>query len=158
MTVYFISYGEGAPIKIGYTSTPVDRRLAGLQTSAPHKLIVLGEMEGTRADEQALHARFDADRMRGEWFRPSAELLALVALHRRPEPVALEPTEEAPKVRNIIMQIEAPYDPEAGDVPWSSLTGRILPKPNDWLQRSHNFDWRHTVTDGKLPTEMAHFE
>lgn len=158
MTVYFISCGEGEPIKIGYTSQSVDKRLASMQTGVPVKLTVLGEMDGTMTDEQALHARFDADRVRGEWFRPSAELLALIALHKRPEPVVPDPAEEAPKARKIIMQIEAPYDPEAGDVPWSSLTGRILPKPDDWLQRSHNFDWRHIVTDGKLPTEMAHFE
>ena len=73
--VYFITYGESGPIKIGFTSN-FDYRLQHLQTSCPYPLVVLGMIDATPALEYALHQQFREHRMRGEWFSPSPDILA----------------------------------------------------------------------------------
>jgi hypothetical protein len=75
--IYYVSYGEGGPIKIGFVSSfgSLGERLRGLQTGCPHDLILLAVRAGTLADERALHCRFDRKRLRGEWFEPHRELL-----------------------------------------------------------------------------------
>jgi len=58
--VYFIKFSER--IKIGF-STNVENRMKNL----PHDEI-LALIPGTVSDEQALHKKFDAIRITGEWF------------------------------------------------------------------------------------------
>ena len=58
--IYFIRFGDR--VKIGYT-TKLERRLKQL----PHDE-VLAVVPGSRDDERALHARFAAFRVTGEWF------------------------------------------------------------------------------------------
>ena len=36
-------------------------------------------VDGGEARERELHAQFSADRAHGEWFRPSSDLIALIA-------------------------------------------------------------------------------
>lgn len=74
--VYFVQAGEGGPIKIGWTGGSPSARMAALQTGNPHRLRLLTSIEGTAADEAALHARFADSRLEGEWFAPSADLRA----------------------------------------------------------------------------------
>lgn len=78
MHVYFIQQCKRGPIKIGIAADP-KRRLEGLQTGNPQPLRLLGFFAGGRAAERLLHDRFRTDHIRGEWFAPSEELLALVA-------------------------------------------------------------------------------
>lgn len=59
-------------IKIGFSVAP-GQRSHQLQAN------LLCYFPGTLADERAMHARFDADRIAGEWFRPSAALRAFIA-------------------------------------------------------------------------------
>jgi hypothetical protein len=66
--IYFIQQGDSGPIKIGYTETDVCRRVAQLQTGNAEPLRCLAVMEGTEEEEQALHGKFDDNRIRGEWF------------------------------------------------------------------------------------------
>lgn len=75
MPVYFVQAGENGPIKIGYASD-VAKRIGHLQTSAPDRLCVLSVMDGGEAEEKALHAELAAHRRLGEWFNPTAEVLA----------------------------------------------------------------------------------
>lgn len=75
--VYFIRAGKG-PIKIG-RSVNVGSRIATMQTGNAEELRVVARMPGGAAIESMLHARFAAARMRGEWFQPTPDLLALVA-------------------------------------------------------------------------------
>jgi hypothetical protein len=76
--VYLIRQGESGPIKIG-TSTDVESRLASLQTANPEPLHLLRTFDGDERIERAIHGRFAHLRLRGEWFKPAAELLAFAA-------------------------------------------------------------------------------
>lgn len=72
--VYFFQSGESGPIKIGVTNN-IRRRRDMIQTGAVERIVNLGSYAGDKAEETALHVRFAAHRIRGEWFRPADELL-----------------------------------------------------------------------------------
>lgn len=74
MVVYFIQEGAGGPVKIGFTRY-LASRIAALQTGRKERLALLGTRPGGFAEEQALHRRFAAYRLEGEWFRPVPEVL-----------------------------------------------------------------------------------
>ncbi len=63
-------YLIGAPgfLKIGHNSN-LETRFAGLQSSAPLDLSLIGVLKGSRRLERDLHQRFAAHRLRGEWYR-----------------------------------------------------------------------------------------
>lgn len=67
-SVYFIREHGTDRMKIGFSTQPHDRILA-LQTSSGARLELFAVIEGTMADEKALHERFARFRVRGEWFR-----------------------------------------------------------------------------------------
>lgn|GEM_PF-1614371 len=71
--VYFVSAGEGGPIKIGW-SQDVASRIEQLQVGNAYKLILLAKIPGTMADEAETHKRFKHLRMESEWFRNSIEI------------------------------------------------------------------------------------
>lgn len=81
-TVYFAQSVAGGPVKIGH-SADVEARVASLQTAHVDTLRIIGTIPGGRAVEAALHASFAADRIGGEWFRPSPSLVAFVREIRR---------------------------------------------------------------------------
>jgi hypothetical protein len=91
--VYFLRAGNDGPIKIGFSSTSVERRIHGNQVGCPHKLIFLGVMAGGADLEQRLHRVFRVCALRGEWFNPHRRLLAFIARNARPvsRPVAVKP-------------------------------------------------------------------
>ncbi len=66
--IYFIKDTVSQAIKIGYSKSP-KKRVGGLQTGNPHKLVLLGIVAGTEAEETAFHVRFAQYRMEGEWFK-----------------------------------------------------------------------------------------
>lgn len=86
--VYFIRAKTGGPVKIGF-ATDVDDRLRALQTSHHSELELVNAIGGSYADENALHERFKAYRLKGEWFRLTGALKRyldkLPALDARPE-------------------------------------------------------------------------
>lgn len=69
--IYFIKAGEA--IKIGFSTSTSDR-LSSLQVAHPEKLQLLGDIEGTEAEESRWHAQFRHLHIRGEWFRAEADL------------------------------------------------------------------------------------
>ena len=73
--IYFIQQGTDGPIKIGYTNSSVESRLANLQTANCEKLHLLATATGEQRDEAMLHARFADERLNGEWFKPSTRLI-----------------------------------------------------------------------------------
>lgn len=79
MSIYFAQAGDGGPIKIGFTGRPMAERAAQLKSSNHEPIKVLAVIEGSRSDEEVLHARFAAHRRTGEWFSPHASLLRFVA-------------------------------------------------------------------------------
>lgn len=73
--IYFIQNESTKAIKIGY-SVDVQKRLSQLQTAAPDRLVLIGQIPGDISDERALHDRFREHHLRGEWFRGDAGLPA----------------------------------------------------------------------------------
>jgi len=79
--VYFIQQGSDGPIKIGLAEN-VWRRRCKLQTGCGEILFLLTETPGSRQLERSLHRRFRHQRIRGEWFQPSDELMTLIAAYQ----------------------------------------------------------------------------
>lgn len=81
--VYFMrrATGEG-PIKIGCSRYPETRRKQiGINLKA--EMVLLAEVAGEFRDERRLHRQFADIRVEGEWFAPSAHLLATVERAKR---------------------------------------------------------------------------
>lgn len=74
--VYFIQSRSGS-IKIG-VSTQIVRRFSALATGSAEKLTLLGAVPGGTARERLIHAQFAEDRIKNEWFRPSAGLVSQI--------------------------------------------------------------------------------
>ena len=73
--IYFIQEEKDGAIKIGYAKWRASARLRHLQIANPHKLYLLGVMEGEKSDEKKLHVLFKKYRIRGEWFCSCKKLL-----------------------------------------------------------------------------------
>ena len=67
--IYFIQAEDTprGPVKIGFTEDIV-QRLRLLQAGNPSTLHAIATMPGDLIRERELHKRFDAGRVRGEWF------------------------------------------------------------------------------------------
>lgn len=76
--VYFVETPLNCAIKIG-TAQDVDKRVASLQTAHPVALNVLLTVPGGRGEESILHARFNSERLHGEWFRGDGVLRSFIA-------------------------------------------------------------------------------
>jgi hypothetical protein len=74
--IYFIQGTITKNIKIGFTSRPFVYRFNSITSS--DELICLKTMEGGQDIEYQLHQKFAADRLHGEWFKPSKELLTFI--------------------------------------------------------------------------------
>lgn len=82
-TVYFLQCpAANGAIKIGVT-LKLAARLRSLEDTIPCALRLLATVAGGRALEAQLHELFADHRLRGEWFSPSAALMALVAALRK---------------------------------------------------------------------------
>ena len=98
MAVYFIQHGKGGDIKIGTTTSNPHVRMARLQTGTPIELKLLVAAPGGPSEEQAMHQRFAALHVRGEWFRAEASLLGFIEgllwayRDQQPEPEPEQPT------------------------------------------------------------------
>jgi hypothetical protein len=77
--VYFIqSEALERPIKIGYTTGSVNRRLDQLQTGHHAKLTLLASVAGEVALERELHNKFRSWHLVGEWFSPDIHIIDYV--------------------------------------------------------------------------------
>lgn len=96
--VYFIQ-AKDCPdglIKIGY-SDDVEKRLTAHQIGSPQPLQILGIIkDAPSATERRLHRRFAEDRVSGEWFRPTDQIVRL-ARGEEPFLVALAARGDAAK-------------------------------------------------------------
>lgn len=77
--IYFIQSEHGGPVKIG-RADDVAKRLQGLQTGRPDKLVLLAAAPGTVADERIVHRKFNHYREKGEWFSFSEEVREFINL------------------------------------------------------------------------------
>lgn len=76
--IYVVQEEHSGLVKIGLSDDPWARH-GKMQSDCPGKLTVLCLEAGDGAYERELHARFSADRVRGEWFRYSDRIAAYVA-------------------------------------------------------------------------------
>jgi hypothetical protein len=65
-------------IKIGIAGN-VRARMGKMQMDCPYRLRLIKRVPGAADQEFTLHQRFATDRITGEWFRRSDELLAVIA-------------------------------------------------------------------------------
>src|SRR5262245_34631001 len=72
-TLVYAAY-DGQYVKIGRTDVHPTQRLAGLQTGNPRQLTLLA-YTGTLTESRA-HKLLFSENVRGEWFKPSAKVLA----------------------------------------------------------------------------------
>lgn len=76
--VYFAGCSCCGLVKIGF-SRNYRERMSELEERSGHRgLIVLGTITGGRLAEAGLHALFFRDCVEGEWFRPSADVMAYI--------------------------------------------------------------------------------
>lgn len=76
--VYFLTCeAEGFPIKIGFSADP-KMRVMQFALHMPYTVTMLAVMDGSRATERAILRHFKKDRLRGEWFKRTPELLAAI--------------------------------------------------------------------------------
>lgn len=83
--VYFIEAVGLGLVKIGYTAD-LTERLRKLAPGCPAPLRLLGTVPGGLEIERHYHERLAACRTRGEWFRLSPALEAVIAGIDKPEP------------------------------------------------------------------------
>jgi hypothetical protein len=76
--IYYILSGETGRIKIGFTNSDPSKRLRSLRTGSPTKIAIIAIHPGTLAMERDLHEKFAVDRLHGEWFDFSDDLLVHV--------------------------------------------------------------------------------
>ena len=76
--VYFAQAGEGGPIKIGQTRD-VHTRIRALRAMHYEEIRLIGMIPETFINEHTLHGHFGAHCIRGEWFKPVSELVAIAA-------------------------------------------------------------------------------
>jgi len=77
MSVYFITCRALGAVKIGCAEEPWNR-LGNLQAGCPLELKLEATMKGSFQEERQFHEKFAAIRMRGEWFRITPEIEALM--------------------------------------------------------------------------------
>ncbi len=71
--IYFIRCALTGRVKIGFSEKPWSR-LVKMRVDCPTELVMASVIEGDKAAEAALHKRFAAFHVRGEWFSETAEL------------------------------------------------------------------------------------
>jgi hypothetical protein len=65
-------------VKIGTAMNPL-KRLYTVQSCNPHEVYLLAVIQGGMKEELAWHVRFEAEFVRGEWFRYSGRLRDAIA-------------------------------------------------------------------------------
>ena len=77
MAVYFATVGRRV-VKIGSSTDPA-QRVRDLQVANSEEVKLIGEIEGGREVERALHRTLVDERVRGEWYLQSETTMALIA-------------------------------------------------------------------------------
>jgi len=75
--LYFIRAGADGPVKIGVAADPW-KRLETLQIGNHEKLELLAICYSSVTEERLIHRILDGQRIHGEWFKPTDELMAAV--------------------------------------------------------------------------------
>jgi hypothetical protein len=73
--IYYIACTATERLKIGYTQGEPEVRLKQLQTGSAADLRLMACHPGTLETERQIHEKFSSQRLRGEWFEMSEDLL-----------------------------------------------------------------------------------
>lgn len=87
--IYFVQSGEKGPIKIGKANDPY-KRLISLQTSSSETLTILGLMDGDIKEGKDIHAKFYDCKIKGEWFKPSKDLIEFIENNTQKSKIEIE--------------------------------------------------------------------
>lgn len=79
--IYFAQAGRAGPIKIGSTRD-LAKRMAAFAVDNHEVVALLCSVEGDQPLEKRIHRLLRPHRVKGEWFRPSSEIVELVAIAR----------------------------------------------------------------------------
>jgi hypothetical protein len=79
--IYYVQEGRSGPVKIGISALgcPFKYRVSSIQVGNPRVVRLLATEPGDKALERARHAEFGPP-IRGEWFRPTPELMTHIRL------------------------------------------------------------------------------
>lgn len=75
--IYF-AQSENGSIKIGYTRKSAMGRIGALKSAMSEKITLLATMPGSLKTEKALHKKFSAYCVGGEWFNPDKSILVFI--------------------------------------------------------------------------------
>lgn len=95
--IYFVTAREVGRVKIGFSDEPRSR-FVKMRTDSPIALALERICEGSLDDERELHARFQLDRVSGEWFMLSPD----IEEHMATLPTAVKPEREKSLASKII--------------------------------------------------------
>lgn len=128
MAIYFIRAGEYGPVKIG-VADDVRNRLRELQCANHEKLALIRNFAGDQPVERWLHRHFAAQRVRGEWFWFSDDMLTI-------DPPKLVPRSAAPNAlarwladNHVTPKAFAEKIGVSGEAVRLYLLGRRMPRP-----------------------------
>lgn len=109
MSVYFVTAREVNAVKIGNSNDPV-ARLGEIQWGCPCELKLEAIIDGDQEVEFALHRRFADDRIRGEWFRITEMIEAMMAQVPTPDQPKKTRVPRAKKARPAASDIRARHE------------------------------------------------
>lgn len=138
--VYFVQVGESGPIKIG-TATDVARRIQSIQCAHHEPVKVLGVMEGGLKKERDMHGKFAESRIRGEWFKPTSDIIEFVESNCDPVP-ARAPSGYSPG-RSVIIALRLKPDVHTR---WQSYANTCGVSLSEWIRQRCDF-----VTSSAVP-------
>lgn len=105
--IYFAKpVGADGPIKIGCSRSP-QYRIAKFMAWSPVPLEIIATIAGDFSQEARLHRRFRGDRLHGEWFRPSPDLIALIEDARGANRLPLGPLPTRAALRGLPAILDA---------------------------------------------------
>ncbi len=147
MSVYFIAAPDFGLVKIGFAERPWSR-LGKAQVDSPTRLILLATIDGGKAEERKLHARFADLRARGEWFRHEGQLADFIA--------SLEPYAKAP--REVVVKAIAASAGISQSYASFIYSGVRIPSVSLAIHIFRTANWLHPRLVGMTELEMQTFE
>jgi hypothetical protein len=149
--VYFVQPIGGGPIKIGCSPTPRGR-LTQLMQWSPVPLCILATAPGGFVAEAHIHHRFAADRVRGEWFKPSPNLLDYIRrvatvgrIEGAPPEVPIHGWMTAPKGRRRLAKLLADHGLTQHDL--REFTGKSRALISQWCKESVPLRHAETIVE-----------
>lgn len=127
--LYCIVQGKAGPAKLGWAKDP-RARCAELQIGNPETLVLAGVLSGSRSDEAEVQNRFGSQRIAGEWFELTDEILttfgvdpsmlasfgSIRASRKTSQPLPLSVAVPLPLANTVAASaLSAPGDPSEGE-------------------------------------------